>query len=71
MKKALLIIALIGLMQSAFASCELGLRLSTNYIQNGWLGTYDFGNGKVMQFRFADYPPSQVRFNFRSYLPCQ
>lgn len=71
MKKTLITVALVSTLAGAY--CEYGRKVSESYITGGKLTVYDFGQGRVLSFRFEPFEmsPYSIRFDFSRHQVCQ
>lgn len=72
MKKILAFALLIGLLTSVQAYCETGRKISQDFVPGGFLVTYDFGNARLLSFKFPSGAsiPYTLRYDFYRYEMC-
>lgn len=67
-----LIIAIGLVAASASAYCEIGSKIYQEYVGGGQLVTYDFGQGRILRFKFPSGAqiPYSIRYDFYKYEVC-
>ncbi len=70
MKKVIMTLALCVGLSNAF--CEYGSKINQEYVQGGYLVTYDFGQARFLSFKFPSGAsiPFSLRYDFNRYELC-